>query len=652
MNRTVLLITAASMLVAGCKGPRGRAGTEGPEGPAGPITDPPSIASISPSSGSANTIWTITGANLGTAATVTFNGFDASVLSASDTQLVVTDAFPPVGETTVFAVSVENADQVSNAHAVFGFPAGTPREGDEWRIWSNVDDFAVSGTTWYVSDATRGIYAYDTTTRDISRVLPLDAPGMGTLSAIDVVGTDVYVTATTPIGVTRLFRKTAESWELYANVDVPLAVLDAGANQRYVVDAGSVTRLNQDGTVDSVFSFSNQDTIGGAAIQGGTLYVSYPNLNKIVSVDNVGAQTDFATAGLSNPRNLVGDGATGLYVVDDLGVQAVDNTGAVTLYSNQSFPGNYGDVNGLARLAGGELLLSNAGATWLFRMDDATTGGVPASGLKSSYAHARVGSESVYAELESCFSANPAELTEGVILSLTPTGARIVSAAYCSMYGLSASGTDAVLAVAFSSDATKSVVARIDLQTGTVTVLADQTDGLSLPVAAVENAAGEVFILNTDNANGNQSSIYKVAANGTVTPDFIAHATQTPGDFSIGLALSGDYVWATRFQDANGLIGGIYRASTATGGDWEPVYGTDMLQILPYIDALIEDGNGGVYVADYITGAIWHIAADGTAALVAPLETGVPLGLDVDWTNGDFLVAVAGSEFAYHRVMP
>lgn len=658
MNRTVLLIAAASMLVAGCKGSRGRAGNDGPEGPAGPITDPPYIASVSPSSGSANTIWTITGANLGTSATVTFNGHEAAVLSATDTQLVVTDAFPPVDAIAAISVSIENADQVSNSHAVFGFPSGTDREQGEWRIWTTVADFAVSGTTWYVVDLTKGLYAFDTATRGITRVLSVDEPGMGSPIAVDAVGTDVYVTMENGAGIVRIFRRTAESWEQFTAPGVgALAIVDAGSNKRYVAGTSSIILVNQDGSADATFAFSAADEIGGLAVVGGALYVTYPNLNKVVSVDNAGVQTDFATTGLASPRATVSDGATGLYVLDSVGIQAVDNAGAVTLYSNQTLPdvqgaSSYADLRGLVRLPGGELLVSDPSRGYIFRMDDATTGAVPVGGLLLSVAHARLGDETFYGDLDSCYESDPNELTEGVLLALSPTGARVVSTDYCAIYVLAPSGTDSLLLNAASLDAfAKSAVIRIDVTTGAATVLADETDGLVLPVASVEDTDGTVYVVNADATL--QSSVYRIAPNGTVTPDYIAHAVPSGSDASIGLALSGGYLWATRLSDGSGITGGIYRASTATGGDWEAVYGETFLEVLPYFDAIIPDGNGGIHVADYISQAIVHFDAQGLPGHIVPIPvSGIPAALERDAATGDFIVTSYTGAVDPLRLMP
>lgn len=655
MKRFLPFITAASIVAAGCRGPRGQAGDEGP---AGPITDPPVITSISPASGSSNTIWTLTGANLGTAATATFNGFEATVLSATDTELVVTDAFVPVAAMTAVAVSVERADQMSNAYGVFGFPSGTPREEEEWRVWSTVDDFVVVGGTWYVLDVTRGLYAFDTTTRAFTRLLRAEEPVMGTLAAVDGVGADLYVTAISPDGLlNRVFRLVAGSWVPFANVSgVPLAVLDAGAGRLYVAGEAGIERLDQAGTVDATFAFVAQDAIGGAAIRDGALHVSYPALDKIVSVDETGTQTDFATTGLDAPRAIVPDGSTGLYALAAAAVQTVDGTGTVASFSAQPLPNpttgfGYDDLRGLARLENGPLLVSAPGRAWLFRMDDATSGTVPVAGFPDAAAPiARVGDETIVLSSDSCDTDPGAgERKTGVLIAFAPGGARMVSAASCSLFGLAESGAGAVLAPGWY-DEPRAEVLRIDVATGDLTVLADESDGLTGVLAMFENADGTVFAVNRDPANGDQSSVYRFAPDGTVTPDFVVHSDPSSSDYSLGLAVSGGYLWGSRTDDENGSIGGIYRADLDVGGTWEPVYGTELLQIKPAIDAIMPDGEGGILVTDVITNGLWRIAADGEASLLFPLPGTFPTGLARDDTNGDFLVAYLGGGVV--RLMP
>ena len=170
---------------------------------------PPSITSISPVSGSANTIVTITGANFKTtpaANTVKFNGIAATVTSATATQLVV--AAPATG--TTGDITVTTGDGTSNGILFTYVALPTPnvyvvgRTGSGPAYWKNgvktdmpadcleANAIFVDGTDIYVAGTDANGPKYWKNGVGVS--LPMSAGhNGGRAKSVFVSGTDVYV---------------------------------------------------------------------------------------------------------------------------------------------------------------------------------------------------------------------------------------------------------------------------------------------------------------------------------------------------------------------------------------------------------------------------------------------------------------------------
>ncbi len=628
----------------------GGCGTRGPRGPSGDPGGPaPHLTSIDPSAGSSHTLFTVRGEELGEdldKLTVWFDGREATVVSATSGRLVVTGGFEPVDESIAVSVTVERDGRLSNALAVTAHPDGSVRPwGGAAKVFGTPDSIAVVGTGLHVVDSDRGLFTQDLGNGAITTRARNDRDGFGALQGVFAgPGGALYASDQVELGANRLFRLDPDGWRLVAQLSQPLVAMPYDPDGRlYLVYATTVQRLLANGNLDGTFSATLPAAAGGAVFQAGLLFVSIPTQNKIVKVaSDTGAVTNHATLAMNLPRAMDGDG-TNLYVADTTGLLHVDAGGTVSVYSTVDLdPLAYDDVRQLVRRSGGELVLSQPDQRLVLQLEGQASGSVLASGIVQATALVYAGEELLVTDTGLGCWETPAGTPQGVVLALLRDGSvRRVTTQACVRSGLSPAGEG----FAAFTDSPTSRVARIDLATGSVTVLADADDGIRVPLAVDADGGGNLFVADFDTTE-TVGAITRIAANGGVTRDFALSTGTVPNS----LRISGDEIYMTDSAD-----GGVFSVPVVSGGPFQSVVTAAAFPI-SYTGGLSPDGAGGIYLSDFIlSGQVHHVSADGDLRSVTSITSSDfrPGALAYDPSTGDVLFGNEGSaEEFLGAVMP
>lgn len=606
----------------------------------------PSVESISPSSGSSKTRWTLHGTGLSAVAGVWFGNSLATIESVSETEIVVTNAFGTRTAMGILPVTFEAAGERFDGPSVFGYPDGTVREsGNESRTWFRTTSMAANASTIFVADSTRGIYSLDRTTDVVGVIAKNGTNGIQVATAVFVSPSgDVFATDETSEGNRRLLRKNGDTFAPFAVLAEPALDLAFAPNgMMFVVGASSVRKLLDDGTEVLSFQPVIADEIGGGFVQGGTLYVTQRWTATILAIETTwGAVTDLAIGGLSTPGAIAGDGSL-LYVADDAGIRSVDAEGQVTTAVDVYAPFSaYSSIDSLV-IVGSSVLASEASGTSVIDLGGSSVR-IAAAGIGSAYATAHAGGALVVSSFDSCFDAegSGSRLPMGVVYALTAGSARIVSRDVCPVYGLSGSGDGAVLYTNVSADGTRGEVGRLELASGEREILATEADGLVYPMTAVEDAAGNVYVSEAVFSYPATGFVSKIGVDGSVQSAW----AQSPNEngWSWALALSGDSLYVT---DVSSL--GLWKVSLAEGGVTSIVAGTEA--IVPAVDGITADGAGGVLVSDAMSGRVQSIDAAGSISAAQTLETAG--AIEVDARTGDVqVVDMSGTGARLFAIMP
>lgn len=538
--KTLGLAFALSLLVAACTGPEGPlgpaglVGPQGPEGPAGeegepgdkgekgdpgepgPITDPPAVEGLSPTWGSGRTRVTIRGARFSATPLdnfVTFDGYRATVLEASADELLVEPSVSVAAARPV-AVSVEVANQVSNAALFDLVPTGTARALDAALpagpgdvVVANGEVF-VAGTDYFSPNA--GLYRVEAggrTTRVVAAervelpVAGIDAPLFDAPLSLATDGNDVWYT--TASGLVRRYR--AENSSVYDVLSIPppdtvfparTGIARDQAGNLFIADrtlegGGGLLWLDSEGALETV-------PLPGAlavAADGGDLFV-------LTSAGAV-ARVTFATgSAVVTPDFATGAfGASDLAVMDGkLLVSLPDATLAAISKSAGGAFAPYGDPAGFLYPArglfadGDALLLAQADGGVVRRLAASASPTIVAAGLRPAQATSRIDENFYFATVGPGGLDGPTHIDDSALVEVRADGSSqvVLQAQLITGVGAAPGGG---LALAHCRE---SLIESFDPATRRQVPLLTAADGLACPSGLFFSADGHLVYSNVE----------------------------------------------------------------------------------------------------------------------------------------------------------
>lgn len=650
------LVFSAAFAVAGCgsspdssRAEPGRTPLPHPFLPPAPSTPTMlSVESVSPESGSSRTIWTIRGAGFSPVPeenVVRFGGAVARIESASETELVVTDAFGPRLSASTVEVVVESRGVTANGPAVTAMPNGTMRApvagGHAFR---RVDSFATAGDSLWVVDSDLGVFRHTLSTGIIERITSHGDQGAGRIEGVfaDPAGT-IYAVDVTDIGERRMLRREVATgeWTPVATLsDAVLELVPAEDGYVYVVTEYAVRRFSAGGQFDETFQPVLTGPIGGAAFQWGALFVSHAWNDQILEIDPVTAEVTTFSSNVYAPADLIALGS-GLVSVDYHGIR--EFSADASSLPMQTLPASISPWAPM-RLApvNGAVLIANTADARIFRIDGQSVS-LASAGIMDAYGMATVDGNAIVSSVASCFREQGGDLWQGAIFEMSPAAVRVVSTAICAPYGLAPAGGEAVYYARSNDDGSASEVGTLRVSDGVVTVLGTHADGIAFPLIAAGAPDGSVFVANVDFYTG-ASRIAKIAVDGAVTPDF---ATAPDWSITYSLAVSGEYLWSS-----DPAMQQVTRVGLQSGGGLESVPLETPVTV--GYDALSADGEGGVYATDAMTLAVVRVGTDGSVGELASLADAMaPTALERDPVDGDVrILDLTASGPVLHAILP
>lgn len=613
----------------GAMGEPGPAGPEGPGGPTGPVGDAPYLSSLSPSWGSAFTHVTLVGENFSATVEdnqVTFDGYPAEVLSASETELVVRAA-GAVDVAELVTVNVEVTDRVSNGLIFELVPSGTARTWHE-TLPTEPTDMTVLGGALYVAAgagaiASAGLYRQD-------------ADGM----------------------VRRIWTGGERELDGTIIYDGPIALARNSGNLYFTSALGSVYKLDPDTdqvtqiATSPVTDMTEFPSARGLVVDGDDIFVLHKSDNTLYSF--IG-DTVVTLAVPASAEKLAGD-SDNLYYTDstaDTVVRVADPGGAQTVTAG--FVTGVDEATGLA-IDGADLVISTS--TGLATAPVATGGAATDTGddsLGSAPSVAASGGDRYYAlggmisQIHRVADGETAVETVAAgsdiySFGLVETGGLLywshwsLDGPYSHVLELHPDGAsrlvvadDYILDIAVG-DAGELIAARaldaevisIDIASGDTTVLADAGDGVGTPTGVHATSNGTIFYYDLD-----AGSIGRISSTGTVTPGFVDMSGAPPDVNIYTLNGTDDELVVSSFtsSSANGFVATI---STATGA----INPLSPPGVPGAVSAVGSGVDGRLFAAIYGTGAIFEVDPDsgemiplGQAAAATTAGEMVPLAI-------------------------
>ncbi len=619
---------------AGDVGLTGATGATGSTGPTGPLAAPPHILTVAPNWGSANTLVRITGQGFSTTPAnnrVTFDGAVATVVSATATDLSVKAGSPVLSARTV-AVTVEVAQQVSNAADFELVPSGTPRAAD-LAVPTNPSGAVSVGTDLYfaaqsVFGPVSGLYKLalngNQTRVHRSASLEVNTPSgpmrvYDSPVALTTDGTDVFFT--TAFGSLRRYQVSSgvvsevagPSQNSNGSAFPALSGVARTTNgEFFVVDRN---QNGGNGGVLRIFPTGQREEISDVALNGGfgiaasgtTLYVTVPDSDSVTQMTEA-ADGGYVVAGSWTT------GATGARGVAVVATDVVVSTDGGTLQSAPTATGGamvaYGDPSGYLYQADGLWPATN-GDLWLAQ----TRGGVVrkiangqaaativAAGLRPAFATARLASKWYLATIgPALFGGGPPSFTakDSALVEVGDDGISRVIYRGGFLAGLAPSGSTLMV-----SDCTDSRIVSVDVASGVATPVLTSADGLNCPLGLALGGGGDLYYVNTTLASG-PAKVGRKPAVGSNDASFI---TGLPNDtVALALALTPTQQVLTMGFGGGGSSG-LFSCAAASGGTATQVFGpapfvqVQALGVSPSGTPFVLRWGNGVYSLDLANG--------------------------------------------------
>lgn len=590
------------------------------------------LLSVSPETGSANTIWTLTGGTFSRDLeenVVRFDGARAMVLALTTSgALQVTGAFPPVTEAETKSVTVQLGSRISNPIAITAVPTGTIQPfGLDRKIFGRVDSLHFAGESLVVVDRGRGAFRQDLASGEITPIALDGENGVQNVRGV-FLGRDgeILIADANDAGDTRLLRQAGLGWLVLStrSTDDYVAVAFDTVGTRYEVTLETVRRFLVDGALDGTWDPVEAFTPSSAVFQNGALFVADPAGARVVRFDPItAAQTDFAS-GLTLVTSIVGDG-TNLYASQEFAseISRINASGGISLHRDAPF-----NVTTLARRGTGEVAFTSPETPFIVSADGPSEFSVLAGGIENAITLTRMGDELLVSDnVNKCLPSPSGPGRAQVIGISAATGVvRLVSNEVCVVAGVVADGGTH----AYYADLYGKVVGRFDLATGTRTVVLGTSGGLIAPISVALDRDGDLFVGETDDptlAAGNARVGRLPAGGGAYDPGF---ATAVPGRVVVTMRISGEKLW---FADVDEP--GLFSVPLAGGA-----VSTEMVDARPAFDGIEADGAGGVYFTDFLgdVGTIRHLSVDGVETFIGGNADPL-LALERE-ANGDLLTSV------------
>jgi hypothetical protein len=589
----------------GPDGPQGPIGPQGPVGPAGPITTPPAISSLFPAWGSARTQVTISGASFSTTAAddhVTFDGAPATVISATDTSLVVQPSLD-VAAPRLVTVSVEVANQGSNTVAFELVPAGTPRPALAQVLTAPTSVVAVGAELFVangpVTSPAAGLYRVESTGRTSRLWVPRSVevtPGGGggqlrvwdAPIALATDGTDVFFT-TTFGEVRRYAPATGKVNVVYApgpgagggsNFPALTGLAIDGDGGLYLVDrnaqggAGGLFWISATGDVyqyssaglNGCFGVAATGTLAGGGVR---VYVTIPGNSRVALIDNasgaftINANWGFPVVGGEQLHGITVDAGTVITagVNGHLWSRAEGAAGSMAAYGN---PADHPyQADGLFS-AGGDLWMA-------LPLDGAvrhiasghTDSHLVAAGARIPIATVGLGADWYLVGAGQAAFGAPSFLIDSTVVVLHADGSSQVLLEGGLFLGARAwSATELVLSSCFDQS-----IYTLDTQSLQTTTLLGSSDGLHCPAGLALSGTGDLYYVDAVGGGGPPApSVGKRDAAGVNTPGFVSGVGSSP----FSLALAGSKLFVLGMPNSNEPL---YTADVTAGGAASRLFG-------------------------------------------------------------------------------
>lgn len=530
--RSTVLLIALLSACTGPAGPPGEPGSQGPRGPEATPRAPPRLESLSPGWGSARTELTLVGQNFSTEPAdnrVTFDGVPATVVSASAHQLVVKPG-RAVTQARWVAVSVDVAQQTSNALEFELVPSGTPRAEQRPLLLSPHSVVRVGADLYVASESLSssagGLYRIEPdgrTTRVLeARFVPFQNPSQSRYDSIQFLatdGTDVWFT--TSFNAVRRYHVATGQVSEVAQLTwrtIQSMTRSPGGTLFICTTAQHIYRISPSGEVTTI-SVPELAEAYGVVADGSDLFVANPVYGKVMRIANAAGTysltPDFATmtsAGLSlavvDGKLVLGGYDGRLYAVDR-------NTGGVM--TPYLAPEGYGGlVNNMFVDGEGALYLAQSVAGVVRRIAPGTsTASIIATGFRATSATVRLQDRWYFAGVSfRPFVSPPPGLPDGTILELSDDGVSRIVARGGDIRGLAALPDGRL---AFSDCARRSISA-LEPLSGAVSELLGAADGLSCPMGLATDAGGALFYVDVTDTG---ASVGRWSAQGGHTSAFV-----------------------------------------------------------------------------------------------------------------------------------
>lgn len=579
----------------GDPGQPGAPGDTGEPGEPGPLSDPPHLLALSPAWGSAATHVTITGDGFSATASenrVTFNGYLATVIAASPTELVVEPSVDTADE-VLMVVDVEVSRQVSNGLTFDLVPSWTSRATPQALPTAPTAVVGVGGELFVAAGnmrgPTSGLYEVDAdgvvsllvAAEDVS--LPVGGGGSAQLRdgpiALATDGTDVYYVTTLGSVMKYVVADGSVEQVLAPSFGGPggepptrTGVAFDSAGVMYVVDrslggTGGIIRVEPDGTTqamtDPAFGDGAAAEIVGIASDGTDLFISDMVDQVVIKVSNPETSFDvtdnFAT-GAAEPIGITVLGTEVVVSNSDGTLRSVDKTSGGPLAA-------FGDAGGYVYRAEGlwtdgtDLYLAQSSSSAIRRIAGGSTDAeLVAVGERLEFGSVQVGDTWYFSGVGFGLFGGPMSdaAPDGAILQVNPDGTSQLLAQGRFPTGMLASGAGKLTV----SDCFEQRIYTLDLETGARVDRLTAADGLTCPAALFENAAGDLFYTNADIQAPTPSSIGRLTSDGDNQVDYVTGLP--PG--TVTMAVKGTTAFATWL--GGGMENGtdIYTADLSSGG--------------------------------------------------------------------------------------
>ncbi|MBI3181382.1 MAG: IPT/TIG domain-containing protein [Myxococcales bacterium] len=619
----------------GSVGPKGDQGDAGVEGPAGPLSSPPRIESVSPEWGSNKTEVTLTGQSFSATPDqnrVTFDGVEATMVSATSTQLVVRPG-APVAYPRPVAISVEVAKQVSNAVAFWLVPSGTPR-AEPAALPTSPTAGVLVGADLYLAaggfSSSAGLYRVESsgrTTRVVRAAsLSFVPQGGGPSQLFDVPlalatdGTEVYFTSA--FGSVRRYKPSTGAVSEVLGPQQggggpnwpPLSGIARGPTGfLYVVDRnlgggqGGLLRLSPTGQLTAITDPALAGAFGVAA-DGTDVFVSIEGAGtvaKLADASGTYSVTGAFATGAVSPQGIAISGGKVIVSSDDGRLRSADRATGGAMAVHLDANGYTYQARGLHAPANGDLFLAQPDSSAVRKitsLGNAAT--IVSAGIRIAFGTLRMNGRWYFAGVGGAlFSGGPAA-GDGTILELAQDGSSRVLAVGDLPIGL-AQTPSSRLAV---SDCLGRKIYVLDPSNGTSSDLLTSADGLTCPAGLAYNTAGDLFYVNTVLGGPGVTTIGKRTSAGVNTLSFSTglppgtlHLARSGGKLlTLGLGPGGNFPifsadeqtagTATELVPGTAVSSGSALASSPTGEVYLLRFGGEILKLDPQSGTLSRFG--------------------------------------------------------------